>query len=194
MSAHPHRLTPEEYLALDRAAEIRSEYYNGQIYAMSGASHRHGIVTHNIGVELDASLAGRPCLITASDLRVRVQPASLYAYPDIVVVCEQPKYADDQADTLLNPTLLFEVLSPSTERYDRGFKSAQYRTIPSLEEHILVSQSEPRVELYRRQSGGTWLFSEWTGLDAACRIESLGCDLPLSRVYRNINFGAAETP
>jgi Uma2 family endonuclease len=193
MSAPPHRLTPEEYLALDRAAEIRSEFYNGQMYAMSGASHRHGIVTHNISFLLELVLADRPCLITTNDLRVRVQPGGLYAYPDIVVVCEHPQYADDQADTLLNPMLLFEVLSPSTERYDRGFKSAQYRTIPSLQEHVLVSQSEPRIELYHRQSAGTWLFSEWTGLEATCRLESISCDLPLSSVYRRVTFGPVET-
>jgi Uma2 family endonuclease len=194
MSAHPHRLTPEEYLALDRAAEIRSEYYNGQMYAMSGASHRHGIVTHNIGVLLDGTLADQPCFITASDLRVRVQPGGLYAYPDIVVVCEPPQYADNEADTLLNPMLLFEVLSPSTERYDRVFKWAQYQTIPSLREYVLVSQFEPRIQVFRPQAGGEWQFMEFAGLDGTCRLESLGCDLPLSRVYRNVTFGAAETP
>jgi Uma2 family endonuclease len=192
MSAHPHRLTPEEYLALDRAAEIRSEYYNGQMYAMSGASHRHGIVTHNISFLLELVLADRPCLITTNDLRVRVQPGGLYAYPDIVVVCEHPQYADDQADTLLNPMLLFEVLSPSTERYDRVFKWSQYQTIRSLREYVLVSQFEPHIEVFLPQPGGDWLFSEWTGLDAICRLESIACDLPLSRVYRNITFGPAK--
>jgi Uma2 family endonuclease len=193
MSAHPHSLSPEEYLTLDREAEIRSEYYNGQMYAMSGASHPHGIVAHNISFLLELALADRPFLVTTHDLRVRVHPGGLYAYPDIVVVCGSPQYADDQADTLLNPLLLFEVLSPSTERYDRGFKSAQYRTIASLQEHVLVSQSEPRIEVYRRQPAGNWLFSEWIGLEATCRLDSLECGLPLSAVYKNAGFPANES-
>jgi Uma2 family endonuclease len=192
MSAHPHRLTPEEYLALDRAAEIRSEYYNGEMYAMSAGSLNHGTIIGNIVSEVDSLLQDRPCRIIPNDLRVRVHPRC-YAYPDIVVVCGEPQFEGDRADIILNPLLLFEVLFPSTERYDRGLKSAQYRTIPSLLEQVLVSQSEPRIEVYCRQPGCNWLFSEWVGLDASCRLENLGCDLPFSRVYRNVTFSPEET-
>ncbi|HLI83214.1 MAG TPA: Uma2 family endonuclease [Bryobacteraceae bacterium] len=189
MSAHPHRLSPEEYLALDRAAEVRSEYYNGQMYAMSGGSLNHGVIINNTARALGNLLEDRPCLVVSNDLRVRINP-NLYTYPDIVVICGKPQFAGDRQDIILNPLVLFEVLSPSTERYDRGFKSAQYRTVTSLMEHVLVSQSEPRIEVYRRQPGGAWLFSEWTGLDATCRLDSLECDLPLSTVYKNIDFTA----
>src|SRR5712692_7135469 len=155
MSAQPQpRLTPEQYLEIERAAEFRNEYYNGRMYAMSGGSHPHAIVIGNLAFALRSGLGKRPCLVTTSDLRVRVAPAGLYTYPDVVVVCGEPRYADNQIDTLLNPMLLIEMLSPSTEAYDRGFKSAQYRTIESLQEYALVSQAEPRVEVFRRQDGG----------------------------------------
>jgi Uma2 family endonuclease len=193
MSAHPHRLTPEEYLALDRAAEIRSEYYNGQMYAMAGGSLNHAIIINNTARMLGNVLEDRGCLVVSNDVRVRVQ-TRFYAYPDIVVICGEPQFADNRTDTILNPTVIFEVLSRSTERYDRVFKWAQYQSIPSLGEYVLVSQFEPRIEVFRPQAGGEWQFMEFAGLDATCRLESLDCDLPLSRVYRNVTFGAAETP
>ena len=126
--------------------------------------------------------------MTPSDLRVRVDPGGLYTYPDVVVVCDQPKYADNERDTLLNPVLIIEVLSPSTEAYDRGFKFAQYRTLESLQEYALVSQTEPRVEIFRKRAEGDWLFPESAGLESFCRYESVGCTLALSAVYENIPF------
>jgi Uma2 family endonuclease len=122
-------------------------------------------------------------------VRVRVDPGGLYTYPDVVVVCGEPIYADNQRDTLLNPVLLVEVPSPSTEAYDRGFKSAQYRTMASLQEYVLVSQTEPRVEVFRRRAEGDWLLSESIGLDSFCRLESVGCTLSLAAVYENVTFG-----
>jgi Uma2 family endonuclease len=192
MSAHPHRLNPEEYLTLDRAAEIRSEFYNGQMYAMSGGSLNHAVIINNTARTLGNMLEDRPCLVVSNDVRVRVHPR-FYAYPDIVVICGEPEFAGDRQDIILNPLLLFEVLSPSTERYDRVFKWSQYQTIPSLREYVLISQFEPRIEVFRPQPGGDWLFSEWTGLEAVCRLESIGCDLLLSRIYRNVNLGQKET-
>ncbi len=191
MSAHPHRLTPGEYLAFDRAAEIRSEYYDGQMYAMSGGSLNHGIIISNIVRTVSDALGDRPCLVISNDLRVRVH-SRFYAYPDVVVICGEPKFAGDRQDIVLNPPLLFEVLSRSTERYDRVFKRAEYQTIPSLREYVLVSQFEPRIEVFRPQPGGDWLFSEWTGMEAVSCLESLGCELPLSRAYRNVNFPQEE--
>src|SRR3974377_2171540 len=149
MSAHIQpRLRPEEYLEIERAAQCRSEYFNGRIYAMAGGSHRQAVVISNLVFGLRSEIAKRGCLVTSSNLRVRIDPGGLYTYPDVVVVCEKPEYADNHRDTLLNPALIMEVLSPSTEAYDRGFKSAQYRTLASLKEYALVSQAEPRIEVF----------------------------------------------
>jgi len=189
MSAQPQpRLTPEQYLAAERSAEFRHEYYNGHIYAMSGGSYRHAQIIGNLAGELRTTLKTRPCSVVSNDLRLRVSPDAFYTYPDVIVICGDPKFADDQRDTLLNPALIVEVLSPSTEAYDRGFKSAQYRTIESLEEYALVSQAEPRVEVFRRQPGGHWLLSEAVGLEAACHFGSLDCAVALSEIYAKVIF------
>ena len=137
MSAHfEPRLTPEQYLEIERAADVRSEYYNGRMYAMSGGTHPHAIVIGNLGSELGVALKKGPCVVTTSDMRVRVSKTGLYTYPDIVV-SDPPQYGDGRHDTVLNPRLIVEVLSPSTEAYDRGFKFAQYRTLESLREYAL---------------------------------------------------------
>ena len=191
MSAQPQpRLTPEEYLELDRAADFRSEYYDGQMYAMSGGSPTHGRIIGNLTGELHIALKNGPCDVIPNDLRLRVSPAGLYTFPDVVVVGGEMKFADARNDTLTNPTALAEVLSPSTEAYDRGFKSAQYRTIESLEEYAFVSQREPRVEVYRRQPAGGWLLKEFTGLESVCRFESLHCEIALAELYAQVVFGA----
>jgi Uma2 family endonuclease len=195
MSAHAHpRLTAEEYLAIERAAEFKSEYYNGRMYAMSGGTYGHWVISGNLTGELRISLKKTPCVVGASDLRVRVSPRGLYTYPDVVVVCGEPQFADDQKDTLLNPTFIAEVLSPSTEACDRGFKSTQYRMLESLQEYALVSQTEPRLEVFRRQSGGGWLLSEFAGLDAVCRFESLGRQVALADIFERVTFGGEDAP
>ncbi len=140
MSAHAHpSLTPEQYLEIERAAEFKSEYYDGRMYAMSGASYPHALIIGGLAGKLSAALEQGPCAVITNDLRLRVSPRGLYTYPDVVVVCGEPKFVDNQKDTLLNPTFLVEVLSPSTEAYDRGFKSSQYRKLESLQEYALVS-------------------------------------------------------
>jgi Uma2 family endonuclease len=193
MSAQPQpRLTPQRYLEIERAAEFRSEYYNGQMYAMSGGSYAHVLIIGSLAFGLRTTLGKRPCSVATSDLRLRVSPDGLYTYPDVSVICGEPQFADDQKDTLLNPALVIEVLSPSTEGYDRGFKSAQYRTLASLQEYVLVSQSEPRVEVFRRQTDGNWLLSEAIGLEAACRFDSLDCRLALADIYDKVTFGGEE--
>jgi Uma2 family endonuclease len=192
MSAFPQRLTPEEYLAIERAAEFKSEYYNGRMYAMAGTSYRHALLVTNLVVTISSEIGGRPCAVISTDLRVRVQPGGLYTYLDIVVFCGDSKFVDTELDTLLNPTVIIEVLSPFTEAYDRGFKASQYRTLASLQEYALVSQTEPRIEVFRRQEGREWLFSESVGLDATCRLESVGCSIALSAVYRKITFTAED--
>lgn len=186
--AQPH-LTPEQYLEAERSAEYRHEYYNGQIYAMSGGSYQHAQIIGGLVREIGNALKKRPCSVVPSDLRLRVSPGGLYTYPDVIVICGDPRFADDRRDTLLNPALIVEVLSPSTEAYDRGFKSAQYRMVESLEEYALVSQAEPRVEVFRRQAGAHWLLSEAVGLEAVCDFESLDCAVPLAEIYAKVTFG-----
>jgi Uma2 family endonuclease len=191
MAAHPQPgLTPEQYLAIERNAEFRSEYYKGKMYAMARASWHHTLIKDN----LSRLLNGRGYKVAASDLRVRVTPRGLYTYPDVVVVCDKPQLLDAHNDTLLNPTLIVEVLSPSTERYDRGFKSAQYRELESLQEYALVSQSEPRVEVFRRQQDGTWNLQEAKGLESTIRFESPGCTVALRDIYEGVTFEAEAAP
>jgi Uma2 family endonuclease len=181
------RLSPEEYLAIERAAEFRSEYYDGHMYAMSGGSYPHGKIIGNLCGKLWQELQGKPCVVVPNDLRVRITPRS-YTYPDIVVVCGSERFADDQKDTLLNPTMLLEVLSPSTELVDREFKSRHYQLIESLQEYALVSQTKLYIETYRRAPGGDWLLSEVSGLNSACRFHSLDCEIPLSEIYHKVSF------
>lgn len=186
----PHHYTPEEYLALEREAEFKSEYYFGEIVAMAGGSTEHSIITLNIGGELRARLKGKPCQALSPDAKVRTSVDGLYAYPDVTVVCGDIRYHDDRNDVIVNPTVLVEVLSPSTEAVDRGRKWAQYQNIESLTDYLLVSQNEPRVEHFaRHRDDGQWLFSSAVGLDAAVRIASIECVLPLSEVYDRIAFG-----
>jgi Uma2 family endonuclease len=182
-------VTPEQYLAIERAAETRSEYYNGRMYARAGGSPKHAFIIGNFAGEFRNALKKSACRVVSSDLRVCVSPDGLYTYPDIVVVCGPLQLLEGDQDTLLNPRVVVEVLSPSTEGYNRGFKSQQYRTIASLEEYALVSQSEPRVELFRRQPAGSWLLSEFIGLDAVCHFGSLDCGILLAEIYDKVSFG-----
>ena len=189
MSAHPHpRLTEEEYLRIERAAEFKSEFYDGRMYAMSGGSSAHALIIPNLAAELRQALKKKSCAVYVTELRLRITARSSYTYPDIAVVCGAPAFADDQKDTLLNPNVLVEVLSPSTEAHDRGLKFSQYRQIESLQEYGLVSQSEPRVEIFRRQASGEWLLSESIGIEASVRFESIGCQVALSEIYHQVSF------
>jgi Uma2 family endonuclease len=185
-------ISPQEYLRLERQSEYKSEYVNGQIFAMTGASRKHNLITTNISRELSQQLKGRPCEVYAVDMRVKVRATGLYTYPDVAVACGEPEFEDDFIDTLLNPTLLVEVLSPSTERYDRIAKSSYYRTMESLAEHLLVAQDEIRVEQYVKQPGGEWLLFEFLALDSTVQLPSIGCSLQLSEVYDRISFDPHE--
>lgn len=181
-------VTPEEYLRRERLAEDKSEYLNGEIFAMTGASRQHNRITINISSSLNLQLKGRPCETYAVDMRVKVRASGLYTYPDVAVVCGDPQFEDEYVDTLLNPTLLVEVLSQSTERYDRIAKTSYYRTIDSLTEHLLVAQDEIRLEQYVKRPNGQWLLSEYRELDGAVELTSIGCELRLSDVYDRITF------
>ena len=183
-------ITAADYLALERQAEIKSEYLNGQIYAMSGASRNHNRITFNLARRIGNQLGGSRCEGYANDMRVKVSPTGLYTYPDVTVVCGEPRFEDTQVDTLLNPTVIIEVLSDSTEAYDRGGKFAHYRALESLSDYLLVAQNEPRIEHFRRQTDGQWLYSVADGLDAKVEIATIGCVLHLAEVYERVAFAA----
>jgi Uma2 family endonuclease len=185
-------LTLEEYLAGERAAVQKHEYFQGEVFAMGGASFSHVTIVSNLNATLHRQLQGKPCQAFAMDLRVNVSRTGLYTYPDIGVVCDEPQFDDERRDTLLNPRIIIEVLSSSTEAYDRGKKFAHYRTIESLTEYLLVAQDQPRVEQYIRQSSGDWLLHDATALDETIRLPSIGCELKLAEVYDRVEFSESE--
>jgi Uma2 family endonuclease len=181
-------ITPEEYLAMERAAEYKNEYVNGEIFAMTGASRKHNLVAGNIYGELRQQLKGKPCEAYPGEMRVKAPAARSYVYPDVVVVCGEPQFEDSYVDTLLNPTLVVEVLSKSTESYNRLAKSAYYRTIESLVEYLLVAQEEYRVEQYIKQADGRWLLSDVRSLESVIELKSIDCSLPLRDLYDRVSL------
>jgi Uma2 family endonuclease len=191
---HKPHLTPEQYLAIERQAEIKSEYLDGEMFAMSGASREHNLIVSNLARELGLQLKKGPCEIYVGDQRVRIPATGLYTYPDLVVACGDPQFEDDELDTLLNPTLIIEVLSPSSEAYDRGKKFEHYQMLPSLSEYVLVSQDEPRMEQFLRQDGNRWLLTVATGLEASIALPSIQCELALAEVYLKVAFGRKQHP
>jgi Uma2 family endonuclease len=183
-------LTPEEYLAAERKAERKSEYLNGEVFAMAGAGRWHSVIRNNLTWSLHDQLRNGPWQVHDSEMRVRVNPKGnyMYAYPDLSVVCGEPRFEDMQFDTLLNPNILLEVLSPSTEQYDRRTKAALYRQLPSLEEYLLIAQDRVHVEHYTRQPNGDWSRSGWDSLDDTVQLASVGATLKLLDVYHRVVF------
>lgn len=179
------RLTIQEYLILERNSETKSDYLDGETFAMTGASRKHNLISVNVLAALHAQLAGSPCEVYASDMRVRT-PSDLLTYPDVVAVCGEPRFNDNEFDTLLNPILVVEVLSPSTETDDRLTKLDHYRTIPSLAEVVLVAQDRPRVEHWLRQEDGRWLIEELADLGRGLDLPAIRCRLPLEAIYRRV--------
>lgn len=184
------KLTEEQYLALDRAAEFKSEYFDGEMFAMSGASMRHSHLQSNIQAELFNALRSGDCLVHGPDFRIRAS-SRMYTYPDISVVCGKPLLADGSQDSLLNPLLIVEILSPSTETYDRGLKFQHYRTISTLQDYILVNQTEIRIEHYTRQANNLCILRDYQSLDEERTISSIAASLPLGRIYHRVEFPAA---
>jgi Uma2 family endonuclease len=178
--------TVEDYLRAERAATFRSEYLNGQVFVMAGGTPTHSFLMASLTSELFGLALDRGCRLFVSDCRLQVAPEGLYTYPDLMVVCGDVQYADGEKDMVTNPVLIVEVLSKSTEGYDRGEKFAQYRRIPSLQEYLLVSQDKPRLEKYVRLPDGTWNFSSSDGPDGSLDVASLGCQLRLDRIYRSV--------
>lgn len=187
MSASPApSITPEQYLEVERRAETKHEYVAGQVVAMSGASRRHNLIVANLVGEILPQLKGRPCEVYPSDMRLHIPATGLYTYPDVTVVCGTPELEDEHFDMLLNPTVLIEVLSPSTEQWDRGRKAEHYRGIPSLQEYVLVSQDAPRIEQYRRQGEREWMLIDAIGTEERIELTSIGCGLALRDVYDRV--------
>ena len=185
--AAPTYLTPKAYLELERKATTKNEYVNGEIIAMAGASFAHNFITLDTATHLNNQLMDGECQAATGDLRVKVVQTESYFYPDIVVVCGEPQAEDNVFDTLLNPTLIVEVLSSSTETYDRDEKFAHYRQIDTLQEYILISQDSVQVVQYRRQEP-EWIPAAFQALEDVVLLVSIGCELPLQHIYRRVKF------
>jgi Uma2 family endonuclease len=183
------RLSPEEYLAMERSAEQRHEYADGEVFAMAGGTREHNLTTGNIHGELRLALIDRPCEVYNSDMKVQIAATDRYVYPDVAVACGEPKFEDETRDTLLNPVVIVEVLSDSTEAYDRGDKFAQYQMIPSLRDYVLASQKAVRIEHFRRLPDGTWLLRN-LGPGERLVLESVGCEIAVDRAYLKVFQGA----
>ena len=190
MAAQPKiRFTVQEYLALDLASERRFEYIDGDIRLMAGASREHNVINYNLTILLGTQLRGRPCEGYAGDMRVHISATDGYTYPDQVIVCGEPRFhSKTRPDTLLNPTVIIEVLSETTADYDRGVKFENYRRIPSLQEYLLVSQDACHVVHYTRQPDGAWTLTEASALDATVDLPSIQCRLPLAEVYAKVGI------
>jgi Uma2 family endonuclease len=188
MAAELNLLSPEEYLARERLAEYKSEYVYGQVYAMAGGSPEHNLVAGNVHTALNIALRARPCLVFNSDMKVRLPNSLKFYYPDATVVCEKPRYADDERDALLNPLLLVEVLSPSTATYDRSKRFQHYQEIPSFREYLLVAQDEPLIERFVKQADGNLLYTKIAGLDQRLELVTLDCQLALQDIYAKVEW------
>jgi Uma2 family endonuclease len=181
-------ITVQQYLEADREAEFRSEYVDGQMYAMSGASWEHGRIILNVAKELDDQLVDTGCEVRASEQRVRAKAGGPYYYPDIVIVCGEPQFEDEEFNTLLNAKLIIEVLSPSTESYDRGSKFDKYRQMQSLAEYLLISQKRVHIEHHVLRSDGSWHLSETSDLNDVLELSSIGVRLKVADIYRRVRF------
>jgi Uma2 family endonuclease len=185
-------MTEAEYLEFERSSELKHEFLNGDVFAMTGASRIHNLITAKVITALTSQLRGRPCEVYASDMRLKVTATGLYTYPDVSVICGEPQLTDDRLDTITNPIVIVEVLSPSTESYDRGKKFQHYRELPSLREYLLISQDSPRIERYLRKDNGLWEFMDAKGLEASLPLPSIDCALMLADVYDQITFDIDE--
>ena len=195
MAANPERrYTLEEYLELDRTSEERLEFWDGEVFCMSGVSEEHAEIEINLIVSLNSRLRNRGCRVFPANVRIKVPNAPPYRYADLSALCGKAEFeVIGGVDTLLNPQLIIEVLSPSTEAYDRGEKFTHYKSIPTLREYLLVAQHRPHVTRLYKQDDGKWIHTEADEPAATLTLDSLGCDLPLSEIYRSVSFGAPAT-
>lgn len=183
-------VTPEEYLAAERLSETRSEYIDGVVYPMTGAKLNHTQLVSNLIIELGIQLRARPCRVLPIDQKVRMPDSRKFFYPDVVVICGEPQFHDDRKDIVLNPVVVIEVLSKSTEAFDRGAKFEAYRTIESLKEYLLVAQDRPFVEQFVRNETGKWEYASAIGLESSLTLPSIECTLNLSAVYNMVDFNS----
>jgi len=192
MAAEKKSRTAQEYLAWERQQPEKHEFHDGEVFAMAGATFEHNQIVINVGAELRSALRDKPCRVCASDLRVRVPATGLYTYPDASVVCGRPEFEDGSLDTLLNPLVLVEVLSESTQDYDRGTKFTNYRTIPSLREYVLISSDQVLVEHYTRGDDGLWVLRDHRA-GARLALPSVGCELAVDELYLKVFDSPATT-
>ena len=183
-------VTPEEYLAAERLSETRNEYIDGGVFPMPGGTANHVRIVVNLTTELMLQLRERNCDILPLDMKVRLQGSRKFFYPDVSVVCGELQYHDDRRDVILNPDLIVEVLSPSTEAFDRGAKFEAYQTLESLREYLLVAQDSPRVEQFVRNGDGSWKYTAAAGLDSSLKPPSIDCTLNLGAVYNRVDFNS----
>jgi Uma2 family endonuclease len=181
-------VTPEEYLAAERLSETRSEYLDGGVYPMPGGTANHGRIVVNVATELATQLRERDCDVLLSDMKVRMPDSRKFFYPDVVVICGKLQFHDERKDIITNPNLVIEVLSPSTEAFDRGAKFRAYQTIESLKEYLLASQDRPLIEQYIRDEGGEWRYKAAEGIESSLTLPSVGCTLNLAAVYKRVEF------
>jgi Uma2 family endonuclease len=179
----------EDYLAAERECiDAKNEYVAGQVFAMTGASYHHNLITTNLARELSTQLRSRPCVALSSDMRLRIQTGDACLYPDIVVLCDTPAFHDGRKDVLTDATLVAEVFSPSTEGYDRGGKFALYRGLPGLRQYLLIAQDRLAMDFFTRQADDRWVLDAFTDIDASIPLESIGCTLQLREVYDKVEF------
>ncbi|OQY56844.1 MAG: hypothetical protein B6245_17820 [Desulfobacteraceae bacterium 4572_88] len=176
-------ISEEEYLAQERVSEGKYEYYEGEVFAMAGASRKHNLIVTNVISELRSQLKKKPCRVYPSDMRLKTEATGLYTYPDVMVVCGKELFGDENMDTLLNPDVIIEVLSDSTESYDRGDKFRNYRTLKSLNTYLMISQNSRRMEMYTVNRDGSWTLTEADDDRPLMILESIGCDLKLDEIY-----------
>lgn len=182
------RLTEAEYFGIERAAEFKSEFFDGETFAMAGGTPQHSLIATNLAREFGNRLMNGRCLAYNADLRLKIEATGLCTYPDLSVICGPLRFAPGTDDTVVNPTLLVEVLSVSTEAYDRGRKFEHYRQVPTLQEYLLVSQTEPRIEQFIRQPDGRWLLNEAAGLEKGLELPSLKITISLGEVFAKVSF------
>jgi Uma2 family endonuclease len=189
MWAKPHpKLTPEEYLELDRSAETPSEYYQGQMFPMAVGSYRHARIKANLVREFGIRTLDAGCDVLPTEVKLLVSKTGLYAYPDVMIVCGEPVFADGHQDIVTNPLVVIEVLSPSTADYDRGGKFAHYRSVDTMREYVVVAQSRPYIEYHTREADGSWRLIEIAGLDQSLRLRSVAAEVPLDIIYGRVAF------
>jgi len=186
-SPKPNVVTERQYLEIERKAEVRSEYIAGRIYVMSGASERHNVIAGNLYGLIWSQFRGRDCRVYASDMRVKIAPTGMYTYPDIAALCGEPQLEDAHGDTLLNPAVIVEVLSESTEKYDRGDKFAHYRRLETLREYVLVAQDKVRIEHYRRDRE-QWVLTEISDREDTLHLPSIDCRISIGAIYEKVDF------